>query len=44
MQDKIGIRFYRAEITYFETTRLYAYVKQIQQVDFMRENSLLMKI
>ena len=29
MQNKIGIRFHRAEITYFEISRLYAYVKQI---------------
>ena len=35
MQVKIGIRFYCAEITYFEINRLYAYVKQIQQADYI---------
>ena len=44
MQVKIGIRFHRAEITYFEINRLYAYVKQIQQADYMRRNSLLIKV
>ena len=29
MQLKIGIKFRRAEITYFEINRLYAYIKQI---------------
>ena len=29
MQVKVGIRFHRAEITYFEINGLYAYVKQI---------------
>ena len=29
MEVKIGIRFHRAEITYFEINRLYAYIKQI---------------
>ena len=29
MQVKIGIRFHRAEITYFEINRLYAYAQQI---------------
>ena len=29
MQVKIGIRFHRAEITYFVINRLYAYIKQI---------------
>ena len=29
MQVKIGIRFHRADTTYFETNRLYAYAKQI---------------
>ena len=44
MQVKIGIRFHRAEITYFEINRLYAYVKQIQQADYMRRNLLLIKV
>ena len=44
MQVKIGIRFHRAEITYFEINRLYAYVKQIQQADYMRTNLLLIKV
>ena len=44
MQVKIGIRFHRAEITYFKINRLYAYVKQIQQADHMRRNSLLIKV
>ena len=44
MQVKIGIIFHRDEITYFEMNRLYAYVKQIQQVDYMRRNSLLIKV
>ena len=35
---KIGIRFHRAEITYFEINKLYAYVKQFQQADYMRRN------
>ena len=38
------IRFHRAEITYFKINRLYAYVKQIQQADYMRRNSLLIKV
>ena len=29
MQAKIGIRFHRAEITYFEITDYNAYIKQI---------------
>ena len=29
MQNKIGIRFHRADITYFEINRIYAYIKQI---------------
>ena len=37
MQFKIGIRFHRAEITYFEINRLYAYLKQIQQADYAKE-------
>ena len=44
MQVKIGIRFHHAEITYFEINRLYAYVKQIQQADYMRRNLLLIKV
>ena len=44
MQVKISIRFHRAEITYFEINRLYAYVKQIQKADYMRKNSLLIKV
>ena len=44
MQVKIGKRFHRAEITYFEMNRLYAYVKQIQQADYIRRNSLLIKV
>ena len=44
MQVKIGIRFHRAEITYFEINRLYAYDKQIQQADYIRRNSLLIKV
>ena len=44
MQVKIGTRFHRAEITYFEINRLYAYVKQIQQADYMRRNLLLIKV
>ena len=39
-----SVRFQCAEITYFEINRLYAYVKQIQQVDFMQRNTLLIKI
>ena len=37
-------RYNRDEITYFEMNRLYAYVKQIQQADYMRRNSLLIKV
>ena len=44
MQVKIGIRFHRAEITYFEINILYAYVKQIQQADYMQRNSLLINV
>ena len=44
MQAKIGIRFHRAEITYFEINRLYAYVKQIQQADYLRRNLFLIKV
>ena len=44
MQVKIGIRFHRAEITYFEISRLYVYVKQIQPSDYMRMNLLLIKV
>ena len=44
MQVKIGIRFHRAEITYFGINRLYAYDKQIQQADYIRRNSLLIKV
>ena len=43
MHVKIRIRFNRAEITYFEINGLHAYVKQIQQVDYMRRNLLLLK-
>ena len=44
MQVKIGIRFHHAKITYSEINRLYAYVKQIQQADYMRKNSFLIKV
>ena len=44
MQVKIRIRFHRAEITYFEINRLYAYARQIQQTDFMRRNTILIKV
>ena len=44
MQVKIGIRFHRAEITYVEINILYAYVKQIQQADYMLRNLLLTKV
>ena len=44
IQVKIDTRFHRPEITYFEINRLYAYVKQIQQADYMRRNSLLIKV
>ena len=44
IQVKIGTRFHRAEITYFEINRLYAYVKQIQQADYMPRNLLLIKV
>ena len=44
MQVKIGIRFRHAEITYFEINRLFAYVKQIQQADYMRRNLHLIKV
>ena len=44
MQVKIGKTFYRDEITYFEMNRLYAYVKKIQQTDYMQRNSLLIKV
>ena len=44
MQVKIGIRFHCDEMTYLEINRLYAYVKQIQQVDYMRRNLLLVKV
>ena len=44
MQVKIGIRFHRVEITYFEINRLYAYVKQIQEADYMRRNSIFIKV
>ena len=44
MQVKIGIRFHRAEITYFKINRLYAYVKQIQQAYFKQRNSILIKV
>ena len=40
-QVKIGTKFHHAEITYFEIHRLYTYVKQIQQADYMRRNLLL---
>ena len=36
--------FHRDEITYFEMKWLYAYVKQIQQTNYMRRNSLLIKV
>ena len=44
MQVKIGITFHRDEITFLEMNRLYAYVKKIQQADYMRRNSLLIKV
>ena len=44
MQVKVGSRFHRTEITYFELNRRYAYVKQIQQADYMRMNLLLIKV
>ena len=44
MQVKISTRFHRAEITYFEINRLYAYVKQIQQADYLRRNLFLIKV
>ena len=43
-QKSKSVRFHRAEITYFETNRLYAYIKQILQADNMRRNSLLIKV
>ena len=44
MQVKIGITFHRHDITYFEIIKLNAYVNQIQQADYMRRNSLLIKV
>ena len=44
MQIKIGITFHHDETTYFEMNRLYAYVKQIQQADYVGRNSLLIKV
>ena len=44
MQVKIGVRFHRAEITYSEINWLYAYVKQIQQANFIWRNSILIKV
>ena len=44
MQVKIGTRFDRAEIIYFEINRLYVYVTQIQQADYMRRNLSLIKV
>ena len=44
MQVKISISFHRDEITFLEMNRLYAYVKKIQQADYMRRNSLLIKV
>ena len=44
MQVKIRIRFHRAEITYSEINWLYAYDKQIQQANFIRKNSILIKV
>ena len=41
MQVKMGLTFHRDEITYFEINRLYAYVKQIQEANYMQRNSLL---
>ena len=32
------------EITYFEMKRLYAYIKQIPQADYMQKNSILIKV
>ena len=44
MQVKIGITFNHAEITYFKISKLYAYVKQIRQADFMERNTILIKV
>ena len=44
MQIKIHITLHGDEITYFEMDRLYAYVKHIQQADYVRRNSLLIKV
>ena len=44
MQVTSGIRFYPVEITYFEINRLYAYVKQIQQADYMWRDTILIKV
>ena len=44
MQVKIGITFHRDEITHFKINRLYAYVKQIQEADYMQRNSLLINV
>ena len=41
MQVKMGLTFHRDEITYFEINRLYAYVKQIEEANYMQRNSLL---
>ena len=40
MPVKIGIRFHRAKMTYFELNILYAYIKQ----NIMQMNSVLIKV
>ena len=42
MQLKIGMRFRRAEITYFEISRSYAYIKQIicEEIQFDKNSSM----
>ena len=44
MPVKIDIKFDRGEILYFEISKLYVYVKQIQQADYMRTNLFLIKV
>ena len=44
MQVQISIKFNHAEITYFKINKLYAYVKQIWQADFMQRNTILIKV
>ena len=40
MQVKIGIRFHRAEITYFRKKQITC----LRQADYMRRNSLLIEV